>query len=368
MSMLRVAIVGCGQIADAHIEQIEKINNAEVVALCDLSAIMLEQAAMRYGITKTYQDLETMLEDVKPDVVHITTPPQAHYILAKTVLERGVHVQVEKPFTVHYEQAQELLELAKQKSLRICVTHSNAFDPSYLALKKAVELDQLGDIIHIEANMGYNLSGPFGAVFMSDPNHWLHQLPGGVYQNNLSHPLSMVVGLLKDTVTEVRATGYRLRSKRYYDIRDQLVDELRVQLITPTTTANISFSCHARPIQLNLSVQGSKQLGVASIDARSFSTYAGSSLPGPFAKLGWSKQQLKQGRKNYFHNIKQLMMSRMHYFKGMENLFSEFYDHILGNDKSPMSAHEILEVSRIMQEIINQAPEFDIDENNEEIA
>jgi len=73
---LKIAIVGCGKIADAHVEEIAKISTARLVAVCDLEPIMAEQLAMRYQVPHWYSDVQAMLDAEKPDVVHITTPPQ----------------------------------------------------------------------------------------------------------------------------------------------------------------------------------------------------------------------------------------------------------------------------------------------------
>src|SRR5947209_14741225 len=72
---LRVAIVGCGKIADGHVETIRHIAGARVVAVCDLEPLMAEQLAVRYGVPGFYGDFTQLLERERPDVVHITTPP-----------------------------------------------------------------------------------------------------------------------------------------------------------------------------------------------------------------------------------------------------------------------------------------------------
>src|SRR5215207_1957128 len=98
---LRVAIVGCGQIADAHLQEVKKIRTAEVVATCDQYPELAFQAAERFGVPEVHNDVGRMLEQVRPDVVHITTPPHTHAPLARQAISAGAHVYVEKPFTVN---------------------------------------------------------------------------------------------------------------------------------------------------------------------------------------------------------------------------------------------------------------------------
>lgn len=93
---IKVAIVGCGKIAEAHAEVIRSFARAaRLVATCDKELLMAKQLAERFGTKSFYDDLSTMLKEEHPDVVHITTPPQSHYELAKTCLEAGRHVFVE---------------------------------------------------------------------------------------------------------------------------------------------------------------------------------------------------------------------------------------------------------------------------------
>src|SRR5258708_21790211 len=97
---LRVALIGCGQIADAHLGEIRKIPRAELVAVCDRERDLALQAAARFGVAGVFDDVSQMLASAKPDVVHITTPPHTHRPLATEVLEAGAHAYVEKPFAV----------------------------------------------------------------------------------------------------------------------------------------------------------------------------------------------------------------------------------------------------------------------------
>ena len=113
--MLKVAIVGCGKIADSHASQIQRIKNCEIVGVCDREPLMARQLSQRFPVKQSFSDLTRLLEDARPDVVHITTPPQSHFDLAKACLEHGCHVYVEKPFTLYYEDAQTLIAMAERE-------------------------------------------------------------------------------------------------------------------------------------------------------------------------------------------------------------------------------------------------------------
>src|SRR2546429_9542153 len=98
--MLKVAILGCGKIADDHAAQIQRVRNCRIVAVCDREALMAKQLYERFPIDAIYHDLGMLLKRGRPDVVHITTPPESHYEVAKKCLEHGCNVNVEKPFTL----------------------------------------------------------------------------------------------------------------------------------------------------------------------------------------------------------------------------------------------------------------------------
>src|SRR6185436_17396158 len=114
--MLKVAIVGCGKIADSHASQIGRIRGTELVAACDREELMAKQLYERFPIKAYFNNLSAMLEQAKPDVVHISTPPQTHFAIAKQCLDSGCHVYVEKPFTVYTDEAETLIALAEKRN------------------------------------------------------------------------------------------------------------------------------------------------------------------------------------------------------------------------------------------------------------
>src|SRR5206468_8152860 len=116
---MRVAIVGCGKVADQHVQAIHRIADCRLVAVCDRELLMAKQLGERFGVSECFSDLEEMLRATTPDVVHITTPPQSHYSIAKQCLESGSHVYLEKPFTVTAAEAEALIQLALSRNLKI---------------------------------------------------------------------------------------------------------------------------------------------------------------------------------------------------------------------------------------------------------
>ncbi len=354
---MKIAVVGCGQIADAHISEAQKIPGVEVAAVMDLNVHMAEQAAIHHGVPQAYVDLTAMLKEVKPDVVHITTPPASHLSLGTLAIEHGAHVYVEKPFAVDAREARELMATAERHGRLVCVGHNMTFDSPFLRLRDAYRRGELGEIVHVEGYMGYNLAGPFGAIFMGDPTNWTHRLPGGFAQNNISHPLSMILEFLDDEAPGVVAVGQRFRKERYGDVRDCVLDEIRATLIGRSATANLVFTSQARPVQLYVQVHGTKRQAICHLDSRTLRYVDGAAMPGPFRRIQWAYEDLKQARREHRRLVRRFLSGKMHFFEGMSELFRQFYDAVAGRAEMPIPMSEAVRVTAVMDEIFKQCEE-----------
>src|SRR5438445_10310778 len=142
--MLRVAIIGCGKIADQHALAIHRIPDCTIVSACDRELLVARQFAERFGVSRSFTDLQEMLRSTSPDVVHITTPPQSHFPLAKQCLESGRHVYLEKPFTVTAPEAVSLLQLAENWGLKVTAGHNLQFALETLEMRRLVKQGFLG--------------------------------------------------------------------------------------------------------------------------------------------------------------------------------------------------------------------------------
>jgi predicted dehydrogenase len=142
--MLKIAIVGCGKIADAHASQIQRVKGCEIVGVCDKEPLMARQLYERFAVKRHFGDLEQLLSEARPDVVHIATPPESHFSIAKLCLEWGCHVYVEKPFTLYADEAQRLIALANEKRLKITAGHDDQFRHVARRMRALVQSGFLG--------------------------------------------------------------------------------------------------------------------------------------------------------------------------------------------------------------------------------
>jgi predicted dehydrogenase len=351
---LKVAIVGCGKIADAHVEEVQKIDTAEVTAVCDLERLMAEQLAVRYGVPAYFDDYATMLAGAKPDVVHITTPPQSHLSLSKQAIDAGAHVYIEKPFTVDHAEAVELVEYAHRAGRKVVVGHSYEFDPLSDALRKLVDDGVLGEAVHVESMMGYNLSGPYGAALLGDSDHWIHRLPGKLFQNNINHLMHKIAWFLPDDKPVISAVGARRRDAVFGDARDDMLDEMRVIMAGRKTTAYATFSSHAQPLKHCARVYGTENTITLDYAVRTLTIDQGEKLPSAIGRLLPTFAQSRQYMRAGFKNVFRFMKADYQFFAGMKALFEKFYDSIIEDTDPPIAYDEILRVTAWMDEIYAQ--------------
>jgi len=351
---LKVALVGCGKIADCHVEEIRKLDVASLVAVCELEPLIAEQLAVRYKIPACYSDFGRMLASEAPDVVHITTPPQSHYALAAQALDAGCHVYVEKPLTLDCLSAQRLIQHAVRTDRKLTINYWPNFDPAALAFRQLIDQGVAGDPVHIESVFGYDLSGVFGQAVVGNPAHWVHDLPGKLFHNNLDHILNKIVPFLPEDQPEIQAFGYRRRDPVFDPVADALLDELRFMVRAGGITAYGTLSSHSRPVGHSLRFYGSKRTihldcisGTITMEPEPLLPGALGRLLRPFTHAG---QYLKQGGRN----VMRFARSDYHYFAGMRRLISLFYQSILQDSPPPIPYHQILRTGAMMDQIFSQ--------------
>jgi predicted dehydrogenase len=352
---LKVAIVGCGKIADAHVEEIAKMSDlAAVVAVCDRELLMAEQLAMRFGIPRHYDDLDALLEGARPDVVHVTTPPQSHLDLAVRALDAGCHVYVEKPLAPTHADSRRLIEHAHSVERALTVGYTYLFDPPALALRELVAEGVVGEPVHVESALGYDLSGPFGSALLGDASHWVHRLPGGLFQNNIDHVVNKVTEFLDGDSPQVTAQAWTRRPQRFGDARDDMHDELRITLLDGRTSAFGTFSSHVRPAMHSLRVLGTRGTLHADFVSRTVTAEASPSLPSAVGRLLPPFVAAGRFTREGARNLWRFARSDFHFFAGLNRLFRMFYESILEGGPPPIAHRDILRVSWIMDEVFTQ--------------
>jgi len=352
--MLKVGIVGCGKIADEHARQIRRVPGSELVAFYDAEPLMARQMQDRFP-GKAFDDLNRLLSDARPDVVHITTPPQSHFATAMRCLDAGCHVFIEKPFTLDTFEATKLIGTANERRLKVGVDHNYQFTVPAMRMRALVEQGYLGGPpVHIESYYSYDLSDPsYAKAFLGDTSHWVRALPGGLLQNIISHGICRIAEYLKSDSPEVTAQGFTSPLLKSLG-EAHLVDELRVLVRDDSTTAYFTFSSQMRPQSAQLRLFGPRNglllddnhHTLIKLDGTKYKSYLENFIPP--AKLSY------QLIANSIANVRQFVTGRLNMNEGMRELIDRFYQSIALDRPLPISYREILLTSRIMDSILLQ--------------
>jgi len=354
--MLKVAIVGCGKIADSHASQIQWIEGCEIVGVCDREPLMAEQLAARFPVKRHFTDLTALLEEARPDVVHITTPAETHFDIARFCLEQGCHVYVEKPFTLYAQQAQRLVDLAERKGVKLTVGHNDQFSHVARRMRALVQSGYLGgDPVHLESYYSYDLGDPsYARALLGDKHHWVRRLPGKLLQNVISHGIARIAEFLTTDAPHVIAHGFVSPILKQIN-ESEIVDELRVIISEEErTTAYFTFSSQLRPSIHQLRIYGPKNGLVLDQDheilirlrGQKFKSYADIFIP--------PAQLAKQHLGNLVTNARLFLRRDFHVDSGMKYLIESFYRSIREGTPVPIPYREILLTTRIMEAIFDQ--------------
>jgi predicted dehydrogenase len=290
--------------------------------------------------------------------VHITTPPESHLALAAMALEAGAHLYVEKPVTPNHGDTERLLALADRAGRKLTVGYTYLFDPPALAMRELVAEGAIGEVVHVESYYGYNLAGPYGAAIMGDPDHWVHRLPGGLLQNNIDHLLNKLVEFFPDDDhPATHAFGYRRRSTRHGDARDQMHDELRLMVQGASVSASGVFSSHIRPAAHYQRVFGTKNILTADFLSRTVTLESQTNLPSAIGRLVPAFDHAASYAREGLRNVVRFARSDFHFFAGLHTLIERFYRHVRDGGPAPIARRDILWVSERLDQIVERLAE-----------
>ena len=191
---LRVGVIGYGYWGPNIVRNFHGQERSRVVAVCDKSPKSLKRVLQTYPDMRTTDDCKELLTATDIDVIAVVTPVWTHYELAKTALENGKHVFVEKPFTCTTAQAEELIELADRKNLKIMVDHTFLFTGAVKRIRQFMDDGTLGNLYYYDSTR-VNLG-----LFQHDVN---------VIWDLAPHDLSIMDYLIKEKPEAIVATGER---------------------------------------------------------------------------------------------------------------------------------------------------------------
>jgi predicted dehydrogenase len=190
--MIRIGVIGYGYWGPNVVRNLRGLDGCRVSAVCDQSPAALKRINQAHPDLAVTPQSSELLESPDIDAIAVVTPVYAHFKLAKAALENGKHVFVEKPFTSTVQQAEELIELAERKNLKIMVDHTFLFTGAVRKIRELVDDGVLGSLYYYDSTR---------------VNLGLFQHDVSVVWDLAPHDLSIMSFLIPEEPEAVIATG-----------------------------------------------------------------------------------------------------------------------------------------------------------------
>jgi predicted dehydrogenase/nucleoside-diphosphate-sugar epimerase len=188
---IRVALVGTGYVANFHRDILAEMADVELVAVCDTDPERVRAAARHWGVGHAVTSTAE-LAGLGVDVAHVLVPPDLHVAVARSLLESGIGVLVEKPLALSSAEGRELQSLADRMGLPLGVNHNNVHHPAFARLLEHVRAGRVGRVEHVQIC----LSVPLAQLDAGDFSHWMFRSPENIVFEQAPHPLSQLHALI----------------------------------------------------------------------------------------------------------------------------------------------------------------------------
>jgi predicted dehydrogenase len=193
--MIKFGVIGYGYWGPNIVRNLRSLEDCQVIGVCDKSAPARKRFLAAHPDVPFHSDYRELINSPEIDAIAVITPVWTHYDLAKAALENGKHVFVEKPFTSNVAQAEELINLAEQKNLKIMVDHTFLFTGAVRKIRKLLDEGVLGKLYYYDStrvNLGLfqhdcNVIWDLAPHDLSIMNHLLHQDAEAISANGQTH-------------------------------------------------------------------------------------------------------------------------------------------------------------------------------------
>src|ERR1700726_2220150 len=240
--VIRVGVIGYGYWGPNIVRNFQGHEKADVVAVCDKSPKSLARLRRAHPEVPVTSDQMEVLTSTQVDVVAVVTPVWTHFELAKLALENGKHVFVEKPFTCTAAQAEQLIELAERKNLKIMVDHTFLFTGAVKRISQLVHDGTLGALYYYDSTR-VNLG-----LFQHDVN---------VIWDLAPHDLSIIDHLIKEAPEAVSATG-QTHLNGHEDVAfitvyfpNKIIAHINVNWLSPVKVRTTLIGCEKKMLVWN---------------------------------------------------------------------------------------------------------------------
>ncbi|MGJ7910823.1 Gfo/Idh/MocA family protein [Neobacillus sp. LXY-1] len=199
---LKYAIIGCGRISPNHIAAAVE-NELDIVGLCDIIPENIEDKMLKFDLpqsTPRYTDYKEMLTKENPQLVAICTESGKHGQIALDCIEAGCNLIIEKPIALSLEEADAIIEKAKDKNVKVSACHQNRFNKSIQKIREAVEKERFGRLLHGTAHIRWNRGEEY---YKQAPWRGTWEQDGGALMNQCIHNIDLLRWMMGDEIDEV---------------------------------------------------------------------------------------------------------------------------------------------------------------------
>lgn len=344
----RVAIIGCGQFARAHISALQQTKGLEIVAVCDQDLWRAKEFASLAKAARPYGDLAALLQQEHTDVVHILTPPNTHASLAIRAMEAGCHVLVEKPMALTQSDADCMIESAIKNGVKLGTNHNYLFNPCILKARKIFEDGVIGEVVYVNAYYGLNESGS-SYTSIAGRSHWAWRLPGGAFTNFIPHLIYLELAFLPSEVAVAGVTiGHGTKP-------GEPPTELTALLQGSGASGVMTVSMRARPYAKFIDIYGTKGIIHADLATEVCTLHRIQRMPGMLTKVLFNLEESAQLAVGTIANTTKVALGHLKQNPGLNNHLREFYAHLQQGKDLPVKGEDGKRMIQIMEQVWAQS-------------
>jgi len=209
---VNVGVIGVGAMGYNHARVYYRLENANLVAVSDLSKMVLSKVSKKYD-AEGIENYENLLKNPEIDVISVCVPTTHHYNVVMAAIEHGKHVLVEKPIAFTLREAEKMISFAEEKGVKLSTGHVERFNPAIQKAKDLIENDVIGDVVSSSAKR----VGPFPPRIKDV----------GVAIDLAIHDLDVMYYLFNEDVTQVYATMGSILEKCEYEDHAEIMTKFK---------------------------------------------------------------------------------------------------------------------------------------------
>ena len=215
MDRLNYVLIGCGKVAEKHLKAALSFpERITITALADnrpgaaeklMSGLGMSSAAK--AAVRVFQDYRDMIQTASPQIVAITTPSGSHFQMSLAAIEAGAHVIIEKPMTLSLDEADVLIQRAREKQVRIAVGHIYRYFPLVASLADEIRYGKHGRVLYgdVKVRWGHDQAYYDQAAWRGTYDH-----DGGAVMNQSIHALDLMTFLMGSGIVTARGVVDRM--------------------------------------------------------------------------------------------------------------------------------------------------------------